>query len=554
MTSLLSALLVAVVPLTGGPGAAVPASVLSTVAVAPVVSAATDTVPLFEGLGEHHRGITTSVPEAQVYFDQGLRFTYAFNHHEAIRSFEEAARLDPSCAMCKWGAALAWGPNINLPMDSTSAEAAWGALEEARARVDNESGAERALIEALAVRYASSPPAERAALDSAYARAMGDYHARFPDDLDGAVLYAESMMLLRPWDYWTPEGEPREGTDEILGVLEATMAAAPEHPGACHFYIHAVEAAEPERAVECAERLAGLMPGAGHIVHMPGHIYVRVGRYADVVETNVHAVHVDESYIADRGPTGIYTSAYYPHNYHFMAFGAMMAGMSAQALHAARRLTETIDPAMVPEVYFLEQMPAYLQLVRVTFGRWEEVLADGRPDPAHLVAGGMDAYARGTALAATGRCEEAAGELETLRAAAAERETGREDPGRAILPIADHALQGEIALRCGSAEDAVAHFQAAAELEDVMQYDEPPLWYYPVRQSLGRALLEAGRPAEAETAYRSDLAKFPDNAWSLFGLAEALDAQGKIAEAAEAHARFESAWADADVTLSGSRF
>lgn len=511
-----------------------------------------DTVVLVDGLGDHHRAVTTSVPLTQRYFDQGLRYAFAFNHHEAVRAFEQAARLDPSCAMCWWGAAYARGPNINLPMDSAAGVAAWRALENAREALDDESESERALIAALGDRYAFPPPAERAALDSAWARSLAAFVERWPDDRDGAVLHAESMMLLRPWDYWTPGGEMREGTAAILETLERTIEAAPDHPGASHFYIHAVEAAEPERAVECAERLADLMPSAGHIVHMPGHIYVRVGRYADAVEANVHAVHADENYIADRGPTGIYTSGYYPHNYHFMAFAAKMAGMSETALHGAKRLTETIDPDLVPQVYFLEQMPAYLQLVRVTFGRWEEVLADARPAEPLVVAHGMDAYARGVAAAATGRCEEAAAELEIVRAKSAERAAGAENPARDILPIADHALAGEIALRCGSAAEAVPHFEAAVALENEMQYDEPPLWYYPVRHSLGRALLEAGRPAEAEAVYERDLAKFPENGWSLLGLALALEAQGKDATAVRE--RWEDAWRSADVELAGSRF
>jgi tetratricopeptide (TPR) repeat protein len=362
------------------------------------------------------------------------------------------------------------------------------------------------------------------------------------------------MMLLSPWDYWTSEGGPKPGTERILATLEDVIARHPNHPGACHFYIHAVEAAHPERAVECAERLAGLMPGAGHIVHMPGHIYVRVGRYADAVEANVHAVHVDEGYIADVGPTGIYTSGYYPHNYHFLAFAAMMAGSSEQALHAADRLRETVDPGLVPEIYFLEQMPAYLQLVRVTFARWDEILTEERPASDLVVASGMDAYARGVALAATGACREAEDELAVVREREAERNAGHENPAREILPIGERALEGEIALRCDSAAAAIPRFEQAVELEDELLYDEPPLWYYPVRLSLGRALMEAGRPAEAEGTYRADLERFPENGWALFGLAASLEAQGREADAAEARRRFTEAWRAADVELTASRF
>ncbi|MGH7543361.1 MAG: hypothetical protein ACREK7_05430, partial [Gemmatimonadota bacterium] len=301
-----------------------------------VSSAPADTVPLYDDLGDHHYGISTENPLTQQYFDQGLRLVWAFNHAEAIRAFEEAARLDPDCAMCWWGIAYAYGPNINAPMDSTAGVAAWNAVQEALARKDHANEREDAFIDAVAQRYAEVPPVERAALDSAWARAMDEVAERFPDDLEAATVDADARMNLSPWNYWTPEGELRPGHDVTLDRLERAIAADSTHPGACHLFIHAVEAAEPERAVPCAERLAGLMPGAGHIVHMPAHIYIRVGRYSDAIDANVHAVHQDETFIMDTGPTGIYPAFYYPHNYHFLSFASMHGGQGQRALETAR--------------------------------------------------------------------------------------------------------------------------------------------------------------------------------------------------------------------------
>lgn len=307
-----------------------------------------DPVPLYDDLGDHHREISSGEPQVQEYFDQGLRLYYAFNHAEAIRSFREAQRLDPECAICWWGEALSWGPNINLAMDSASAVAAYAAMQGALAVRSEASEREQALIDALAVRYAETPPADRAALDQAYADAMTALVARYRDDADIAALAAESLMDLRPWDYWTAEGEPQPGIADALSLLEEVLAREPDHPGACHFFIHAVEKVYPERAVPCAERLAALMPGAGHIVHMPGHIYIRVGRYLEAVEANEHAVHADETYIQDQNPAlGMYTAGYYPHNYDFLAFAAMMIGRSGDAIAAAENVT-----GLLPEELF----------------------------------------------------------------------------------------------------------------------------------------------------------------------------------------------------------
>jgi tetratricopeptide (TPR) repeat protein len=520
---------------------------------AALAGASPDSIPLYDNLGSYHRGVTTGSAVAQKYFDQGLRLVYAFNHGEAIRAFREGARRDPRCAMCYWGIALAYGPNVNAPMDSASGAAAYAAVREALARRAGASPVEQALIDAQAARYAPLPTAaNRAGLDSAYARAMEEVVPRYPEDTDAATLYAEALMGLRPWNYWQPGGEPQPGTDRMVAQLERVLAGSPEHPGACHYYIHAVEARMPEKAVACAERLAALMPGAGHLVHMPGHIYIRVGRYADAIEANVHALHADQSYIEGAKPEGVYPIAYYPHNFHFLAFASTMAGRSAQAIEAARGLVERVPTDVARQVPDVEPLVSFLDLTLVTFGRWDEVLARPLP-PADLpFATAMAQYARGVAFAATGRTSEAEAALGAVSAAAKAAPAGTP---QTVLQIASHALDGEIAMR-GDKDLARAErsFRQAAELEDGMLYIEPPSWYYPIRHSLGRTLLEAGKPAEAERVYREDLRRFPANGWALYGLAESLKAQGKTAEAQAAQAELDRAWAGADVKLAGSRY
>jgi len=514
-------------------------------------------VPLYDDLGEYERPVTAQSEEAQAYFDQGLRLQYAFNHPEAIRSYERALEADPECAMCWWGIALAAGPNINAPVDEEGASRAAAAIERALELADGATPVERDLIEALAARYGPDPIENRAAQDSAWAEAMQELAAAHPDDPEVLTLTTASIMNLSPWHYWTgpyDAREPRPGTERAIELVESVLARDPNHPGACHYLIHAVEAAYPEQAVECADRLAALMPGAGHLVHMPGHIYLRVGRYADAVEANRHAVHADETYIGDIGPTNIYTSAYYPHNYHFMNFAATMAGMSEVAIESAAKLPEKISTEVAEGVGWIQLAVTAPQLTDVTFARWDEVLAAEPPPETLPISVMLDHYARGVAHAALGHFDAARASLDSVRA------TGEEVLSvpalldmKPIPAIAEHALAGEIALRSGDADAAVEHFTAARDIEDEMVYLEPPLWYYPVRWSLGRALLEADRPAEAEQVYRESLLKFRDNGWSLYGLAESLEAQGKTGEAAEARAAFEEAWADADVEITASR-
>jgi tetratricopeptide (TPR) repeat protein len=510
--------------------------------------AAAAAVPLYDDLGAYHRPISAGSELVQRYFDQGLRLTYAFNHAEAIRAFEEAARLDTECALCHWGVAYAYGPNINVPMDSASGVAAWAALQRAQA-ASRANEVERALIEALATRYAAVPPADRAALDRAYAAAMRRVRDRFPDDHDVLTLYAEAAMNLSPWDYWTRDGAPRAGTAELLADLERVLAANPDHPGACHYYIHAVEAVQPERAVACAERLASLMPGAGHLVHMPAHIYIRVGRWADAITANEHAVHADETYIADQRPTGVYPIAYYPHNYHFLSFAAMMAGRSSQAVRAARAVVQNVPVDMARAVPDVEPLLAYAHLTLVTFGRWDDVLAEPAPPEDLQMAGALVRYARGVANAAQGDVAAAQNALSEVQAAVAATEAGI---ARVVLDIAAYALAGEIAWRTGNARGAEQHFRAAAALEDGLMYMEPPHWYYPIRHSLGAVLIAQGRPVDAERVYREDLARFPGNAWSLHGLATSLREQGRASEANDVEAR--GGALGSDVQLRASRF
>jgi tetratricopeptide (TPR) repeat protein len=511
-----------------------------------------DTVPLYTDLGSHHKRISTRVPAAQKYFDQGLRLTYGFNHAEAIRSFSRATELDSACAMCYWGIALAYGPHVNAPMDSASGVAAYAAAQKALALKSHAPPRERAYVEAVAQRYEATPPADRARLDSAYSRAMAKLAKAYPDDLDAATLYAESLMDLRPWNYWKPDGTPYEGTTEIVRQLRRVIAANPNHPGACHYYIHAVEAVDPKAAVPCAERLAQLMPGDGHIVHMPAHIYIRVGRWNDAVKANQHAIHADEVFIEGQNPKGVYPLAYYPHNIHFLAFASTMAGRSAQAIEASKTLTGKVNLDAARQVGMLQEMLPYHTLTLTTFGKWDDVLADPLPPADIRFPYAMAYYARGVAHAAKQQWAEAQAALDTVTAINAATPDNAES--KTALSIAVHALTGEIASRRGDLDAGITHFREAIKIEDAGLYFEPPKWYYPVRHSLGAVLLKAGKNAEAEQAYREDLKRFPENGWALFGLAQALKAQGKDAEAARVDARFRKAWADADVTLVASRF
>ncbi len=513
-------------------------------------------VVLRDDLGTYSREITTSSERARAYFNQGLRLEYAFNHEHAIRSYEAAIVVDPHCAMCWWGIALASGPNINAPITEQGGLRAFEAIRRAEQESAGVTAVEQDLIRALSTRYGERPLEDREQRDAAYAESMGQLAERYPADADVLTLYGAALMNLNPWNYW--EGDygqrtPRAGTPLILRMLERALELSPSSPGACHYYIHAVEAGEPEKAVSCAERLGTLIPGAGHIVHMPGHIYIRVGRYADAVSVNEHAVHSDEAHLSGDLSGTLYAGTYYPHNYHFMGFAATMAGMSERAIRAARTVAPKITPEIARDFYWIQNAVVLPQLTNLTFGRWEDVLAESAPPGGLEQSSLLSEYAKGVALAALGQIVEAESALEAMRMRTENLRTG--DPAMNPIPhLAPEVLAGEIALRSGDAETAVRHFRRAVELEDGLLYDEPPLWYYPIRHSLGRALLEAGRPEEAEIAYREDLDRFPENGWSLFGLATSLDAQGRSSEADRVWSRFEAAWTDADVELPASRF
>jgi tetratricopeptide (TPR) repeat protein len=525
----------------------------------PVAAGAAAPPVLLDGLGSYHQAITTSSRDAQTYFDQGLRLVYAFNHIEAEHAFREAARLDPACAMCYWGIALTQGSNYNSPTDADREKVAYAAVQDALRRAGGATPRERATIEALAKRHSAAPGADRAALDRGYADAMRQVTQRFPDDLDAATLFADSLMNLRPWDLWKPDGSMQPETAEILGTLERVIRANPDHPGALHLYIHAVEGGPvPARGEVAADRLGPLMPGAGHLVHMPAHIYWRVGRYEDAVQANVRAVRADRAYFAKRQPSPIYRGLYYPHNIDFIWQSASMEGRGAETIRAAREFAEAAPPAMVREMSDMETAPAAPFFALVRFGRWEEILREPAPPAEFPYVTGAWRYARGMAFIATGRRAEAEAELAALRQVAAAVPAERTLAGffktKTILGLADNVLAGEIAARAGQTDVAVRHLLAAVAEQDGHWFTEPPVWYYPVRQSLGAALLAGGRPVEAEAVYLDDLKRNPENGWSLFGLAQSLAAQGKTADAAATQARFQKAWVRADVTLTASRF
>lgn len=520
--------------------------------------------PLFEGMGDFHRPITTVSEDAQKYFDQGMVLAFGFNHAESIRSFRAAQKLDPNCAMCFWGEALATGPNINVTskgkavMSPQDRAAAYAAIQKAIALKDFASPAERDLIDALATRYSSDFEAAREPQDIAYAEAMGQYVANHPDDDDAAAIYAEAWMNTMPWDYWSADGTPKEETVKVINALETILARSPEHPLALHLYIHAVEASDdPGRAEDKADTLATLVPGSGHLVHMPAHIYWRVGRYDDAATANILAAKVDEDYIAQCNAQGFYPALYYPHNIHFLWAAASMSGQSAVALDAAEKLSENVRIEQIREFPTIEFFKTVPMLAHVQFGLWDEILAMEAP-PAELdYSNAIWHYARGVALARQGKADLAAleeAELAKVKDTVQIQFMDTNDyPASTLLNIADALLLGEIAVAAGESDEAIAQFETAVSLQDALPYTEPPFWYYPTRQSLGEALMVAGRAADAEAVYRRDLEEYPHNGWSMAGLAKALEAQGKTEEAMKVRHHFEEAWARADVSLTGSR-
>ena len=516
------------------------------------------TARLFDNLGNYHHPISTNIPLAQRYFDQGLILAYGFNHAEAARSFREAARLDLNCAMCYWGVALVLGPNINAAMETDAVPEAWRALQKAIGLSRNTSEKERAYIQALAKRYSSKPVEDRAALDVAYANAMREVQQSYPDDLDAATLFAEALMDTMPWNYWTQDGEPKPETSELLATLESVLEQNPNHPGANHFYIHALENKKPDLGIAAADRLANLVPGSGHLLHMPSHIYIQVGRYHDAVVANQGAIAADEDYVTQHQVSDFYRMAYMVHNHYFLWYAAMMAGESKVAIQAAHYTAMMTDSKSMREPWggtlqHYYSLPLY---AFAKFGMWDTILAELAPDADLVYPTGVWHYARGMAFTAKGELEKAARELEQLNAIAADSAPEKAaiwEINLKILKNASQVLAGELAAKQGNYEQAIAHLKTAVELNDDLK-GEPPLWYSPVRQSLGAVLLEAGRKAEAEQTYREDLKMYPDNGWSLRGLAQSLQAQGKTKEAQEVLERFENIWKYADVKLTASRF
>lgn len=511
--------------------------------------------PLFDNLGDHHRTISTYLPTAQRYFDQGLRLMFAFNLEEAERSFRAAVALDPTCAICSWGVALALGPHINFPATPERTVAAAAAIAEAKARADGATPVERALIAALARRYsdpAPTTPEGQTALDTAYAEAMRAVAKSYPDDADVAYLAAEALLDLHPWDLYESDGTAKAWTPEIVALLERALAETPDHPGLCHLYIHSVEASRhPERAVGAAERLRASMPGAGHLVHMPSHIFQRVGRYADSAVANERAVAADGLYLPAAGNFMIYPM-YAAHNHQFLWFAAQMEGRSAAAYDAARDTAARLPLEMLRAMPGYDGWLAYPVWTLVRFGRWQGVLAEPLPPAEFAYASAVAHIARAVAQARLGNLEEAgkeSAEAERNYALLPAEAMQGFNPVSALAQIARDLAGAEMARSRGDWDAAVARLTEAVGLEDALRYDEPTDWYFPVRHVLGPMLLEAGKTTDAEALFRADLGRNPENGWALTGLAAALRRQGRENEAAAADRRLAFAWSRADLDL-----
>jgi len=513
--------------------------------------------PELTGLGTVHMPVTTSMAQAQRFFDQGLRLLYAFNHAEAIRAFREAARLDTDLAMAYWGEALALGPNLNAPMSPENGRQAYAAGQRAVARAGRATPREQALIEALSRRYAADGKGERPALDRAYAAAMRATAERFPDDADIQTLFADAQMNTMPWDYWLKDGAAKPETAYVLDTLERVIARQPDHAGALHYHIHLLEAsADPDRAAASADRLGSLMPAAGHIVHMPAHIYIRVGRYADAAEANVRAIAADEDYLAQCQAQGLYPVSYYPHNLHFLWAAATFEGRRAVGIDAARKVAEKVPHHHAGKLAWTADFPVTPMLAYTRFGMWQDMLTEPKPPENEPYATGIWHYGRGLGFVARGRPNAAETELAALKAVMkheAFATTLKELPLLTNLQIASRMLEGELGMKRGNADAAIASLREAVTIEDGLPYSEPPLWHHPPRQVLGAILLEANRPAEAEVVYREDLKRFRENGWSLFGLAKSLESQGRSSEALDVQGRFDKAWSRADIRLTSSR-
>lgn len=508
----------------------------------------TKPIPLYPDLTTSAFRATTDDPRAQAYFSQGLMFAYGFNHAGAVRSFREAQALDPDCALCWWGEAMALGPNINAPMDDRDRAAALNASDRAMALRERASPREQALIEALALRYSRDPAADRAALDAAYADAMLAVARRFPADDDIAVLAAEALMDTTPWNYWEADKRTSIGrSGEAVRLAEGVLARNPGHVQAAHLYIHLLEAADPQRAEAAADRLAAAStPSAGHLVHMPGHIYVRRGRYADSIRLNIAAARADEAFIRDAGDESLVRYGYYPHNIHFIVASAQMAGDMTTALTEARRLRTVLDPSTSARIAWIQVIDAAPYQALAQFAEPRAILSAPAPDARLPYAVAMRRYARAVAYA---RLRDQRGfdrELAALNALKASDAfadmVAQGVPAPDLLTLAEAVARGRLATARGRHLEAADHYRRAAEIEASLPYQEPPYWYYPVNQSLGAALYQAGRPAEAAVAFRYALAQTPNNGWALYGLARSEAAQGNADAAATAEAALRAAW------------
>jgi len=517
--------------------------------------------PLFDNLGTLHFPITTNSELAQKYFNQGIILAYGFNHEEAFRSFEEVSRLDTNCAMAYWGMAYVLGPNINLPMDAGVVHTAYEAIQKAISLLDDETQKEKDFVMALSVRYSAEAMEDRTPLDQAYSDAMRNLASKYPDDLDAATMFAESIMDLNPWDYWLKDGTAQPWTPELLAVLESVIEKNPEHHGANHLYIHAVEASKnPHRGLASADRLRFLAPGAGHLVHMPAHIYIRTGKYHEGSLANIRAVKSDEEYINQCNQQGFYPLSYYPHNYHFLWATATLEGDSKTAIDAALKTSQKPPDSLMDVCGYqtLQHFAAIPLYAYVTFGKWEEILGYEKPSDERPYILAVWHYARSMALIAKNNLSEAENEIVELDGFRGNETIdslfiwGFNSAG-ILVDIASEVANGELEAKKKNYSDAIAHLKKAVEFENTLIYDEPPTWFYPCRQNLGAILIWAGRYAEAENVYKENLAEIPDNGWGLFGLHQALLKQGKTEEAAEVNNKFIEAWKYADVQLTSSR-
>ena len=519
--------------------------------------------PLLSGLGDHSHEITSDEEGVQEYFNQGLVLAFAFNHAESVRSFKAAQTLDPSCAMCFWGEALARGPNINVTSNGKAVMSdeqrikAFEALGKAKDLMTNSTPQEQAYITALSSRYDGDISSDRNALDIAYAVAMGKVVETYPEDMDAASLYSEALMNTMPWNYWLDDGKPKSDTVKVITKLEEVLEREPNHPLAIHLYIHAVEASNtPERAESAADRLGSLVPGAGHLVHMPAHIFWRVGRYHDASEANINAAKVDEEYIAQCNAQGFYPAAYYPHNIHFLWAASTMEGRSELSIESALKVSKYVSLEqimMFPTIEYFHTIPL---LSYVRFGKWDEILNFPKPTSELKYSQGIYHYARGMAYSANGELDKARKEQVQILPLKDSKEVKviikGGQPSGLLLDIANELLLGQIEFSKSNFSLASKHFVTAVDLQDTLPYTEPPFWYYPSRQSLGNSLMKEGKASSAENVYKRDLKDYPRNGWSLYGLTLALKEQGKLEEAEEAHKKFKHIWQLSDINLKAS--